>query len=402
MQASTTASTTAAGTERIQDVRSGFQIEAGLSQFLDFARWVSAAIVLLVHVNNRVTVRLGGTIDGATLPQIAWGFVCGFGHHAVVVFFVLSGFLIGSKVVRDLAEDRLDTRRYLIARVSRIHLVLIPALFLTLVLDAIGSHFDKAIYTISQPGSFIGNVFMLQGFTTEPFGSDAPLGTLANEFWYYMIFPLLAVGVWKRRPIFVVLPAAIMIAMTMIQPWHGVGFVLWLIGALAGSVAPREVSKRTQIFAVILFIVLLVALRLGIRLEQYTLAVVAVTDIAVASAFGLVLFCLRRNAFFDLGAFTKVNTQFAGFSYSLYAIHAPIVMLLCAVCVSLTGFGWKSPITQPWQWAIVGSMLTIPLLAAYLFSRATEAKTDVVRAWLSALGIRLLRTWRSGGPAPQG
>ena len=71
MQASTTASTTAAGTERIQDVRSGFQIEAGLSQFLDFARWVSAAIVLLVHVNNRVTVRLGGTIDGATLPQIA-------------------------------------------------------------------------------------------------------------------------------------------------------------------------------------------------------------------------------------------------------------------------------------------------------------------------------------------
>src|SRR5690349_4486256 len=128
------ASTTAAGTERAQDPTNGFRIETGLSQFLDFARWISATIVLLVHVNNRVTVRLGGTIDGATLPQVVWGFVCGFGHHAVVVFFVLSGFLIGSKVVRDIGEDRFDTRRYLIARVSRIHLVLIPALFLTLTL----------------------------------------------------------------------------------------------------------------------------------------------------------------------------------------------------------------------------------------------------------------------------
>jgi peptidoglycan/LPS O-acetylase OafA/YrhL len=396
------ASATVATTERVQDFRNGFHIEAGLSQFLDFARWISATIVLLVHVNNRVTVRLGGTIDGATLPQIAWGFICGFGHHAVVVFFVLSGFLIGSKVVRDIAEDRFDTRRYLIARVSRIHLVLIPALLLTLVLDAIGSRFDGAIYAISQPGSFVGNVFMLQGFTTEPFGSDAPLGTLANEFWYYMIFPLLAVGVWKRRPAFVALPAAIMVAMTMIQPWHGVGFVLWLIGALAGSIAPREVSKRAQISVAILFIVLLVAFRLGIRLEQYTAAVVAVTDITVASAFALVIFCLRRNPFFDLGAFTNANTQFAGFSYSLYAVHAPIVMLLCAVAVSLTGFGWKSPVTQPWHWAIVASMVAIPLLGAYLFSRATEAKTDVVRAWLNASGIRLVQTWRSGGPAAQG
>src|SRR5262249_48965390 len=147
------ASTTAAGTERVQHVQNGFRIEAGLSQFLDFARWISATIVLLVHVNNRVTVRLGGTIDGATLPQIVWGFICGFGHHAVVVFFVLSGFLIGSKVVRDVAEDKFDVRRYLTARVSRIHLVLVPALFLTLILDAIGRHLNSAIYEINKPGS---------------------------------------------------------------------------------------------------------------------------------------------------------------------------------------------------------------------------------------------------------
>jgi peptidoglycan/LPS O-acetylase OafA/YrhL len=367
-----------------------FSIEAGLSQFLDCARWVSAFAVLLAHVNNRITVRLGGTIEGADLAQIAWGFVCGFGHHAVVVFFVLSGFLIGSNIIRDISTERFDAARYVIARVSRIHIVLVPAMLLTLVLDNVGSQLNSGIYQESQDGSFIGNVFMMQGFLTESFRSDGPLGTLANEFWYYLTFPLLALGFWKRNIFLLLVAAALLVPMTIAQPWHAVGFILWLIGAFVGSINPQNISRRVQWIILSCFLALLLAFRLGIRLEQYTPAVTAVTDIIVASTFALLLYALRRDPFFNLGGFADANRTFAGFSYSLYAVHAPIVMLICAASVYLTGFGWQSQVKTLWQWAIVAAAVAMPLALAYLFSRCTEARTAVVRAWLNGCHSRVL------------
>jgi peptidoglycan/LPS O-acetylase OafA/YrhL len=392
-------SATAARNPPLQD---RFHIEAGLSQFLDCARWISAALVLLSHVNNRATVRLGGTIEGAQLPQIVWGFFCGFGHHAVVVFFVLSGFLVGSNVIRDLASDRFEAGRYLLARISRIHLVLIPALLLTLILDNIGNRLNPDIYAASQQGSFIGNVLMMQGFLTDSYLSDAPLGTLANEFWYYLTFPLLAVGIWKKKIALLALAAVLLVPMTIIQPWHAIGFVLWLIGALVGSIERRKIGRRAQIFGLCFFLLLLVTFRLGIRLEQYTPLMVAITDILVASAFAFVVFSFRSNPVFDLGGFAGVNKAFAGFSYSLYAVHAPIIMLLCALSSQLTGFGWKSPIVTAWQWAIIAGILATTTVAAYLFSLCTEARTEIVRARLDAFRFRILQAWRSGGPAAEG
>ena len=236
---------TVLGTDRNQAFHERFHIEDGLSQFLDCARWMSAVLVLLAHVNNRVTVRLGGTIEGADLAQIAWGFACGFGHHAVVVFFVLSGFLVGSKVIRDIATDKFEAGRYVVARISRIHLVLIPALLLTLVLDKIGMQLNSAIYANSQEGSLIGNILLMQDFLTKSYRSNGPMGTLANEFWYYMTFPALALGIWKKRISLVALGAIMLVPMSIVQPWHAVGFGLWVIGALAGSIeSTRRVKTR--------------------------------------------------------------------------------------------------------------------------------------------------------------
>jgi peptidoglycan/LPS O-acetylase OafA/YrhL len=240
---------------------------------------------------------------------------------------------------------------------------------------------------------------MMQGFLTDSYLSDGPLGTLANEFWYYLTFPLLAVGIWKKKFALLGLAAVLLVPMTIIQPWHAIGFVLWLIGALVGSVEQRRIGRRAQVVALGSFILLLVALRLSIRLEQYTPLVMAITDILVASVFAFVLFSLRSNSFFDLGRFAGVNKTFAGFSYSLYAVHAPIIMLLCALSVQLTGFGWKSPIVTGWQWVIVAGILATTIVGAYLFSLCTEARTDIVRARLNAFRFRILQAWRSRGAA---
>src|SRR5204863_1384009 len=62
-------------------------------------------------------------------------FLSGYGHTAVVVFFVLSGFLVGGTVIRSDRNGRWSWRGYVLQRGTRLYVVLIPALLLTLCWD---------------------------------------------------------------------------------------------------------------------------------------------------------------------------------------------------------------------------------------------------------------------------
>lgn len=68
--------------------------------------------------------------------------LAGFGHEAVVVFFVLSGFVI-SFVVYDKNESAL---KYISSRLTRIYSVAIPAIILTLLLYYIGMEINKSAF----------------------------------------------------------------------------------------------------------------------------------------------------------------------------------------------------------------------------------------------------------------
>ena len=59
------------------------------------------------------------------------------GYQAVMVFFVLSGYFISSTVLRSINENRWSWSDYLIKRVTRLWIVLIPALVLTYIVAKI-------------------------------------------------------------------------------------------------------------------------------------------------------------------------------------------------------------------------------------------------------------------------
>jgi peptidoglycan/LPS O-acetylase OafA/YrhL len=59
-------------------------------------------------------------------------------HEAVIVFFVLSGYFVGGGVLRAWQTGAWSWSTYAIQRLTRLWIVLIPALFLTLALDTIG------------------------------------------------------------------------------------------------------------------------------------------------------------------------------------------------------------------------------------------------------------------------
>ena len=67
-----------------------------LSERLDQMRWIAALAVCAAHLRSITLANYagGGWAGGAFF------FVHGFGHQAVVFFFVISGFLVGGDVLR--------------------------------------------------------------------------------------------------------------------------------------------------------------------------------------------------------------------------------------------------------------------------------------------------------------
>jgi peptidoglycan/LPS O-acetylase OafA/YrhL len=163
----------------------------GLSLYLDVVRVTAALVVVVTHLAY-------AELSGGMLAP--WRLV---GNDAVMVFFVLSGFVIA--YVSDEKEHTL--RDYSISRLARLWSVAVPALILTILLDQLGRAINPAAYgfwwyAADDP---VHRIVTALTFTNEiwfssvrPF-SNGPYWSLGYEFWYYAIFAALAYfGGWKR------------------------------------------------------------------------------------------------------------------------------------------------------------------------------------------------------------
>ena len=369
----------------------------GLSVFLDLSRWVAAILVLVTHLNNRMFIHFGGVSpNDRSIGLYIWTFVCGFAHHAVVIFFVLSGFLVGGKLMRDAKKiDYGYLSKYSIARISRIYTVLIPALALTTLLDWVGASYLNGadVYSIAEQTqrlnlvTLLGNVVNLQNIFFLTYGTDNALWTLASEFWYYMTAPLLLAPFTQLRGrlrwFLFAIGCTLLVVFTIRSPDYGAGFALWTIGA-AAAVMPGALIKRPGV-AIACFLVSVVGFRLVIRSHQMDQFWIRFgSDLIVSGLLAIALISLR---FADTIQFwgSSFHKGMADFSYSLYAIHTPIIMFCCAALETAFSFGWKE---LPIGWTVAAgafAVLLIVLVCAYLFSRVTEVNTSRVRTRLARL-----------------
>ena len=113
-----------------------------MSAILDCLRWVSAMTVLIDHTSNLMLTRLINTpAPFRSAALYLWVFSAGFGHQAVTVFFVLSGFLVGGPLVGQVKQNgQIPWKKYFVDRMVRIQLVLIPALAASYLFDRITFH----------------------------------------------------------------------------------------------------------------------------------------------------------------------------------------------------------------------------------------------------------------------
>ena len=177
----------------------------------------------------------------ASLLVRAGYFLAGFAHSAVILFFVLSGYWIARSVTAR-AERGWRWDDYLIDRVARLGIVLVPALMLGGVLDWISyrvldlptHHGLTGAWVFTQDLSqsltwraLAGNLVFLQHLIVPPFGSNGPLWSLAFEFWYYLWFPALWLALRYWRPGI----ALVTLGIAFANPEIAFGFLSWLCGA---------------------------------------------------------------------------------------------------------------------------------------------------------------------------
>jgi peptidoglycan/LPS O-acetylase OafA/YrhL len=374
---------------------------ATTSAHLDLIRAVAAWAVLWGHLRNMFFADFQYVQHRNSFTNVIY-FLTGFGHQAVIVFFVLSGFLISSAILKRHASGTWSWRGYAIDRLSRLYTVLIPGLLSGLLWDKAGASIFVSTGVYAHPlegfgpaiaqsritvGTFVGNILFLQTIACPTFGSNGPLWSLANEFWYYVLFPLgLAAGLaWANKVVgrAILLTILTICVAAFVKSAILAGFVVWMAGCILVIAYSRfRLSKLAWLILYLLFssLALFVCLAAARARDSSVLG----SDLALGLAFTLFLFGILQLEF-GTGSdyYPRSAHRFAGFSYSLYVLHFPLLLFLKA---------WLAP-SQKWQpdalHLFYGAILsTIALSFAWLVSLFTENKTRSVRNWMDYLAQR--------------
>ncbi len=379
-----------------------------LSLWLDCFRWISALLVVFTHANNRFLTKILSLPRAERgLAHYAFALLSGFGHQAVVVFFVLSGMLVGGGSLRFFVRTgTVGVRQYTLKRLTRLWIVLIPSFATSALFDRVGMSFfpagDSTPYTlIPQHGIaiFVCNASFLQTAFCFPYGTNGALWSLFDEFWYYFAWLVVLVicarvGSFAGRALFFILPAGLLVALSMFQfvgPNIAAYSVIWLLGVLA-SARERPLLPLGMLPAAALVVAHLLLVRALVPTEwaDETPGVWFVCDASLAFLFANLILSMKANSSSLVappGAL--IHKRLAGFAFSLYCTHPPLLNAYAAVMMASFGLGWHMVPSRMSQWAVVLGGIVTAVLFSYLFSLATEARTDQVRrsvdAWLGQI-----------------
>jgi peptidoglycan/LPS O-acetylase OafA/YrhL len=314
-------------------------------------------------------------------------FSTGFAYLAVIVFFVLSGWLVGGSFLNKLDSDH-AFQHYTVDRLSRLWVVLVPNFLVVLLASTAVGVLDPAhvSFSASEPYSmvtFIGNMAGLQTLVVPLFGGNFALWSLANETWYYVLFPLLIL-VFRGKSIAARAVAVLAIG-AIVQLVHEaimLYFSIWLLGA-AFSRVKIEAGRGWRWTLVLMLVCIAVYIRMKGK-----------TDTMPHSYPQYLLFSLVFVLFLSSMQFKRVSTPmldwldragrfFSNFSFTLYALHVPMIFVMKHLIRSLSGIDKFSPHVLS-HYLNYAAMYLVLVVGAYWFYLPFEANTPRVRQWLKA------------------
>lgn len=290
-----------------------------LSLYLDALRFGAALTVLVSHY---AAGRYSGGLFWQVMP---------YGRIAVLVFFVLSGFVIAW--VTESREDSLDD--YGLSRIARLYSVVLPALLVTAVLDHLAMAIDPRLYgqewgqkpVHALLGYVLSAIFLGASWNLfEQPGSNVPFWSLNYEAWYYVLF---AAAVFLHGPRRVLATAA---AALLAGPKILLLFPVWLMGVSAWrwrtALQPR--FGIPVAFAAVAGFIALEAL--GVRqffrpaATQWLPPFYSVHDYIVGALVAFFIVGLANASLPMPGAASqRLIRTLAGTAFGLYLLHYPLL-----------------------------------------------------------------------------
>lgn len=373
------------------------------SIYLDLMRFLAAFVVVLSHF---------------AYPRFSdgtWLYIreLNLGSDAVVIFFVLSGFVIA--YVAGEKEEQAST--FFFNRATRIYSVAIPAVVLTLLLDTLGSSANPAAYDgwwyhQAPISDTIWNALTFTnewGFSSFRIGTNGPYWSVGYEVWYYVIFGL---AFYYKSPL--KYPVLIALAL-LIGPKILLLMPAWLFGVgvyrlvKSGLQLSHPASLALAILPVVLYILAqsndlqtqmlsVTKLLLG---SEFIIQGLKFSDEFVWNAFvgilaslhftGIALLTNPANMMINSPVAKSTNKPWhesairwlAGGTFSLYLVHYPLLQFVDAMLPDKSSFVRD----------IV--LLLVVLLGCYLFAALFERTLRSQRKFLAGFAMTMAEKYRN-------
>jgi peptidoglycan/LPS O-acetylase OafA/YrhL len=363
-------------------------------EHLDMIRGLAALLVCMGHARG-FAMQDRSAQASTSLMQDGFYLITSLGHQSVILFFALSGFLVGGKAFAEIWGKSWRAKGYALRRITRLWTVLIPALVITLIWDVAGAiwggpaAYNGDYFAILSSGpapgtpadhslsTLIANLGFLQTVIAPSFGTNGPLWSLANEFWYYVIVPIALIGIAPgRSPVLRFVSITIALVWAAIFPRELVILgSIWIIGALAYLAVGRTDALKGKARA----LAWLAAFGLtgaGFALSLGRPGIVADLVLGIGCA-GVLPLIIRLPSIG--GLYGRVSHGLSEVSYTLYVSHYPMLFALAAIFF------------LPVQFApgLGGMGMTLLLVSAAMVQAAIlwwcfERNTDPIRRWIEA------------------
>jgi len=354
-------------------------MDLAVSRKIDAFRLLAALAVVACHASQ---LAYAGPGTGALIA---------YGRLGVIAFFVLSGFVIA--FVCDTKHR--DWRHYLVARLARLHSVLVPALLVTWLADAAGRSLAPALYArFPSPwdAAVLAKAPLFPLFLYESFGaslrwlSNGPMWSIAYEFWYYALFG--ATTFLRPAVRWPVLAVAVILAgprILLLMPLWLAGVALYRRRGRVEGMHPAT-ARACGLAGLALLVALctptgwkaLAPLReAGIATFGNSYSAFVLWDFVLLGPIVLVLLAvLHPRALVPGERLGEWMKRLADGTFSIYCYHVPLLLLLRA-----------SGTYEPGHWTGAVAAALLAVLACLLLSFATERRKG---AW-TRLWARILR-----------
>lgn len=361
-----------------------------VSFYLDLLRILSAFYVFIFHVGS-------GEIDTKLIFSTHhFSEILGLNyysaHYFVIVFFVLSGYLITMSASRP----NISVKTFITARLGRLYSVLIPALFLSFLVAKIliiGNYYPLDLIknnTLLVQRFILNATFLSQSWSlnaTPPLNN--PFWSVQYEFMYYLI-----IASWllvKNRLKYILILLIILISGLKVM----LLFPCWLLGSFLYFIVSKKKTINIGIsvmlfFSTLILLFLILNGRLILPFEKpigdhdfygfllffsWNFKADLIFSFLVATNVFAIFSLSKKMEYFNTSSvFNKLHAKIqiiSNCSYTLYLFHLPLLFLFSSII----------PYDKTNSFHQIGLVLLV-LVTVYFIAKQTEWKVELWRGFV--------------------